>query len=244
MPPTERSVLLRSATFAPGRTFKNYISHLRKGRGRALLGAPSDWATKAAYASTEGLRKARKGTSKFPNILFMADVFNLSEFSGRCSEFALLASISLLFAPRVPSVALHLRMAFRDDPIAGHVGQSEKALICVRAFKGRDALVIKMAWRKNLEGGCVIKRTCIFCPDLSHPACPPRGVWPRIRGRINAGSLCFSSYFKNNFNQHLKFVLRKMDLKDAPRYTSKAFRMGAAQELLQHGSTIAAIKSS
>ena len=35
-----------------------------------------------------------------------------------------------------------------------------------------------------------------------------------------------------------------MDVKDAPRYTSKAFRRWVAQELLQHGSTIAVVKSS
>ena len=33
-------------------------------------------------------------------------------------------------------------------------------------------------------------------------------------------------------------------MEDARRYTSKAFRGGAAQELLQRGSTIAVIKSS
>ena len=71
MPPTERSVLMWSATFAPGRTFLDYIAHLRK--GRALLGDPSDWATKAVYSAADGLRKAKKGTFKFPNSLFMAD---------------------------------------------------------------------------------------------------------------------------------------------------------------------------
>ena len=35
-----------------------------------------------------------------------------------------------------------------------------------------------------------------------------------------------------------------MDWEGAPRYTSKAFRKGATQELLKHGPTTAAIKSS
>ena len=84
IPPTERSVLLWRATFATGRTFKNYIPH-------------SDWATKAVYAAAEGLRKARKRTSKFPNFLFMADVFDFVEFLGRAIEFALLSFISFYF---------------------------------------------------------------------------------------------------------------------------------------------------
>ena len=49
---------------------------------------------------------------------------------------------------------------------------------------------------------------------------------------------------KNDCDRDLKFAIGKMDTKDAPRYTSKAFRRGASQKLLQHGSSIAAIKSS
>ena len=65
-----------------------------------------------------------------------------------------------------------------------------------------------------------------------------------IRERVNAGSLCSPSYDKNNFSRRLKFALSKMDMEDARRYASKAFRSGESKELLQHGSTIAAIKSS
>ena len=122
MPPTEGSSLLLIATFAPGRTFKNYIAHLRK--GCALLGAPSDWATKAVYSAADGLMKARKGTFKFPNFLFLADIFNLVEFLGWDREFALLAFISFLFSPRVPPEALLLMGAFRGDPIGEPATQS------------------------------------------------------------------------------------------------------------------------
>ena len=152
----------------------NYIAHLRK--GCALLGAPSGWATKAVYSAAEGLREAKKGAFKFPSFLFMADVFSLVDFLGRGSEFALLAFISFLFSLRVPSEALQLRRAFRDDPISGPVGQPEKALIWVRVFKGSDALVIKMDWMGNLEGGCILKRTCICSPGFSQVAFPPAGL--------------------------------------------------------------------
>ena len=53
----------------------------------------------------------------------------------------------------VPYEAILLRMAFRDDPIGEPVNQSDKALVGVRSFKGAGALLIKMDWRKNLEGG-------------------------------------------------------------------------------------------
>ena len=225
MPPTERSVLLWSATFAPGRTFKNYIAHLRK--GCALLGAPSGWATKAVYPAAEGLRKAKKGTFAFANFLFMTDVFSLVGFLGWGSEFALLAFISFLSPLRVPSDALRLRRAFRDDPISEPVGQHEKALIGVRVFKGPGVLVVKTACGGgHLEGGRMLKPTCVCSHDFPQADPPPHGIWPRTRARISAGSLCLPSYAKNNFNRQLEFRLRGMDRKDAPRYTAKAFRMG------------------
>ena len=159
MPPTEKSVLLWSATFAPGRTFRNYVGRLRK--VRSLLGSPSDCATKAAYAAADGLRKARKGTFKFPNFLFATNISNLVDFLGWDRGFTLLAFVSFLSPLRVPSEALLLRMAFRDEPIGEPVNRPEKALAGVRSFKGVGALVIKMSWRENLEGGCILKRTCI-----------------------------------------------------------------------------------
>ena len=120
MPPTEKSVLLWIATFPPGRTFRNYVGNHRK--GRALLGAATDWATKAAYAEADGLREARNGTFKFPNFLFAADIFNLVNFLGWGREFSLFAFISFLFSLRVPSEALLLRRDFRIDPIGGAIG--------------------------------------------------------------------------------------------------------------------------
>ena len=65
-------------------------------------------------------------------------------------------SSHILFIPlRVPSEAIQLRRAFHDDPISEPVDQPEKALIGVGKFTGSDALVIKMDWGKNLEGGGV-----------------------------------------------------------------------------------------
>ena len=67
--------------------------------------------------------------------------------------FAQLISIASLFPLIIPSEALQLRRAFADDPIAAFITQSEKALIGARPFGRTDALVIKLSWRKNLDGG-------------------------------------------------------------------------------------------
>ena len=60
-----------------------------------------------------------------------------------------------------PSDALHLRMAFADDPIAEFVDQPTKVLIGVRKIDDADFLVVKLSWRKNLDGGCILKRACL-----------------------------------------------------------------------------------
>lgn len=195
MPPTGKSVLLLCATSAPVRTFRNYVGHLRK--GCALLGDSPDCETKAVYAESDVLRKARKGTFKSQNFLFMSGIFNLADFLGCDRAFALLAFISSLFPLMVPSEALLLRRAFRDDPIGEPVNQSEKALV------GRGALSIKLACRKNLEGGRMIRRNCICEVTIPRSACPPRGICHRIRDRVNAGAFCPPSYNKNNFNRRL-----------------------------------------
>ena len=46
----------------------------------------------------------------------------------------------------------------------------------------------------------------------------------------------------DNFNRCLKFILAKAKFKDAPRFTSKAFRRGATQETLQTGNNLETAK--
>ena len=112
MPPTERSVMARGALFAPGKSFRNYIGHLRK--GCILLGCDANWAAKAIYAAASGLRKARKGVFKFPNFSLSKDVFRIVDFLLWDREFDQLIFLAFLFPHRVPSEALALRRAFRD----------------------------------------------------------------------------------------------------------------------------------
>ena len=73
---------------------------------------------------------------------------------------------------------------------------------------------------------------------------PPRRAWPLIRSRTKSGDLLFHGYNKNNINRPLKSTLMKMNVPNAHRYTSKAFRRGTTQEIRQSGWTIDVIKSS
>ena len=244
MPPTQDTVLMWSNIFAPGRTFRNYLGHLKK--GCMLAGTDLGWFTPAVKAASDGLRRAKRGQFAFPNFLFTNDLFFIISNLGWERMFCQLIFITFLFSLRVPSEALLLRRAFADDPISEFVSQDEKALIGVRSFRGTDTLIIKLSWRKNLDGGCILKRTCLcnLGSKVGDRICPPHRIWPLIRDRVPAGELIFDQYTKNNFNINLKQVLKKLKFRDAHRYTSKAFRRGATQELSQGGETLEVIKGS
>ena len=114
-----------------------------------------------------------------------------------------------LFTLRVPSETLRLRRAFADDPIAEFPDQPTKAHIGVRRVGNTDFLAAKLSWRKTLDGGCILKMTCLCDTGssvgarISHP---PHRIWPLIRSRIGAGELLPPGYTKNNISRSLKFA--------------------------------------
>ena len=242
-PPSEDLVALWSSTFVPGKTYGNYVGHLKKGCN--LVNVTTDWFSPRIRAISKGLRQAKKGTFKFPNFLYSKEIFSIISTLGWERMFSQLIFIAFLFSLRIPSEALILKRAFRDDPISEFAPQDEKALIGVRKFKGVDTLVIKLGWRKNLAGGCILRRVCL-CDEssLGRRICPPHRVWPLIRDRTQAGETLFSQYTKNNFNRNLKMILMKLNFPNGHRYTSKAIRRGATQELTETGKMMQVIKGS
>ena len=67
-PHTEDTVLSWIATFAPGKTFRNYAGRLKK--GCIIAGHPLERHASAAKAAAAGLIKAKRGTFQFPNFIF------------------------------------------------------------------------------------------------------------------------------------------------------------------------------
>ena len=242
LPATEDSVLLWGSSFKPGRTFRNYLSHLRK--GCLVFNSPLDWDTAAVRSVAKGLRSAHRIPFKFPNFLYTQDIFTIINTIGWQSEFAQLCFISFLFSLRVPSEALLMLRAYSDDPIEKFVPQADKVLIGTRSWRGIDCLIVKMSWRKNLSGGCILRRPCL-CGDKNPRAqkiCPPHRVWPLLAERVSSGERVFPSFRKNNVNQLLKLNLRILGFSDGHLYTSKAFRRGSTQELHQSGNSLEVIK--
>ena len=97
--------------------------------------------------------------------------------------FSQLILISYLFPIRVPPDPRHLRKEISDGTIAEYVAQLTKALAGVRKIDGSDLLIIKLAWRKNLDGGFILKRPCLRATNSSVGAriFPPNMIWLLVR---------------------------------------------------------------
>ena len=153
------------------------------------------------------------------------------ELSNACILF-------FLFAFRVPSETLHLMRGYSDGPARVSPDQSGKALIGARETPAGFSLVGNRMVRRNLKGGCVIRRPRL-CPSGNQAAIsnfPAHALWPAIRARVPPMRPLFSAANVRNFNRILRAALGRLQEPDAKRYSAKGFRRGAAQELKETGS--------
>ena len=243
-PPTEDSVQLWSATFRPGPTFGNYLTHLKK--AATLMNISTDWCTPAVTAMAKGLEKVMGRSFIFPNFIESADLLRVLRFVKVDTDLGQAFFLSYLFSLRVPSETLRLSRAFRDDRLTEFVPQEDKALIGIRTFKETEVLVIKFSFRKNIRNGCILMRPCL-CGAASETAlelCPVHAIWPHIRDRVGAGGPLFPAYTANIFNRKLKQTMTALKYPEGGKFSSHAFRRGATQEIKNSGSTLATIVKS
>ena len=240
-PPTEDTVQLWSATFRTGKTYNQYLAHLQK--ACLLLHSPLGWLTPLIRNLAKGLKNAQDLSFKFPNFIESAALITLIRFVKLDSKNGQLYYLAYLFALRVPSEALRLVRAFKDDRITEFIPQTDKALIGTRTFKGTTVLVIKFAFRKNIRNGCILMRPCL-CQEESRVAndlCPVHRIWPCIRDQVQAGEPLFPSLTANTVNRQLKATMTALGFDQGGLYSSHAFRRGATQEVKNSGSTLATI---
>ena len=235
-PISERYVLQMSTLFAETATFQQYVNSLRK--VCYILRYPLDWSTKAVCHAAFGLRLAGQNRIRFPNFIRSELIWKMVTQLGPENEFARLAYISFLFAFRVPSEALLLRRAHKRDEVDLFTPQGDKALIACRNVGGSPVLFVKLAWRKHMPGGCIMKRPC-FCPletKRARALCPVHWFWPWVRNTCQSGDLLFKETNSRNVNRRLRRTFSTLKIPAANRYSSHGFRRGAAQELKENGS--------
>ena len=201
------------------------------------------WDSAIVRSISRGLENSQDRSFAFPNFFFSKDLTALLDHEGPDSPFFQVAYMSYLFSLRVPSEALTMKRAFRDDPLTEFVPQTDKVLIGIRTYEATDLLVVKFAYRKNIRGGCVLFRPCICAePDCrARTLCPLHAIWPRIRDRTLAGGLLFPMFSPCSLNRTFKVVMTKMGYRDGPKFSSHAFRRGATQEIKDSGSTLSVI---
>ena len=238
-PPTERGILQWSSIFKPGATFGLYTQHVLK--ACQLVGADVDWLTASVRSIARGLKRARDLSFRFHNFASLDIIKEVLAIEGWNSDFLQAIVISFLFSLRVPSETLMLVRAFGDDPILEFTKQKPKALIGVREMRGAQLLVIKFRFRKNLPGGCILRRPCICTPKRPvQLMCPIHVIWEHIRLAVRPGDPIFPKLSARNFNPTLKRVFSRAKIPDAGRFSSHCFRRGATQAI-KNGSSSATV---
>ena len=159
-PVTERLVLEWSAVFNNTATFANYVSRIQK--ICFFIGSPVSWLTPAVRHVAKGLGKCQDNRFKFPNFIRIELLLRTIRHETVAIEFEQACRMSFLIAFRVPSETLQLVRAYRADEICAFSPHREKASIWVRTTPDGCFLVAKFKWRKNITGGCVLRRPC-FC---------------------------------------------------------------------------------
>ena len=242
-PASEQLILGRSSVFSDLATFANYVLRLQK--VCFFIGSQKDWLTPAVRHVERGIKKCRDVSFKLPNFIRIQLLLRIIRRELTGSEFAQACWMSFLFAFRVPSESLQLTRAYRNDEINACSPQREKAIIGIRTSPDGCILVAKLKWRKNITGGCILRRPC-FCQGdrpASVACCPVHSLWPAIRARVPPGAPLFSAVDGRYFNNILRAVLTRSNVDEASRFSSYGFRRGAAQELKETGSHWAVVAS-
>lgn len=159
------------------------------------------------------------------------------------SEFYQDAILSFLFSMRVPSETLQIRRALPPGALDTFPPQPEKALIGFRLVVGIPFLTSKFHRRKNLTGGCSLRRPCSCSLAAARAAslCPVHALWSLIRRRVASGQPLSHLANRRNFNRKLNAIMANLHIPDSHRFSSHAFRRGATQELEESGSPWSAI---
>ena len=120
------------------------------------------------------------------------------------------------------------------------------ASVGTRKTPGEMARFAMLKFRKNITGGCVLKRPC-FCVDVkrnSMAVFASRSLRMAIFPRVPPGRPLFSAMNVRNLNRVLRYGLRRLKTPDADKYRSRGFRRGKSQELKEAGSPCPLVASS
>ena len=187
-PPSSGTIRRRGATFNAGETYGLYINHIRK--ASILLGHGDAWLTPEIRLIADGLRNAQGESSALHNFITTSDVMRITIDQGCQRNMGAIAYLPYLFSLRGPSETIQLTIANPNEKLLKPSPQEHKAQIGPRAYHNNTAMVIKFRVRKNVRGGRILIRPCLFAM-ASPPGrtfCPDHGFWSASRGRLTPGA--------------------------------------------------------
>jgi len=223
-----------AACFRTQGNYANYVSYVRL--GCELVGAPADAtyhpSVKRARASLA--KRCRPPKAKhFVRHELLIRLMRAARADG-CLAEAMLYCMAYAFLLRVPSEGLPVSIGALEGDRSAE-GRPRAAL-----FRQGDAIVLELSRRKNRPFGSTLKREC-WC-SRCEDTCPVHQLSKWIADK-SLRSLPFESFTSSGVNVVLRHWLRSLGVENANEYSSKCFRRGHAQDLLEGRSHTAKILS-
>ena len=116
----------------------------------------------------------------------------------------------------------------------------------IRSIDHVRRLIPKLKMRKLNKTGAIMMRPCFCDGEGLAPAgfCQIHDFWPIIQRSNLPGEGLFPTLHPKNLNGILKAISGRLEIESATKYSTKAFRRGAAMDIMASGSTLAQIMRS
>ena len=239
-PPSAEIIREWSATFKAGRTFSMYLRHVEK--ACQILNFKSDWFTPEIRALAKGLQNSHREDTRFENFISKNQMSSIIRHFSMKDQHVQLWYLSFIFLLRTVNEGLPLRRAPTDaDLLNKEVPAADTNLIGIRTVSGTKKLVIRLKTRKNSRSGAILIRNCVCTGGRKEVLCPLHSFWEFIQANIQRGEPLFPDISKSAVNKVLKKKLSLLNFESAKRFSSHAFRRGAAMEIQGSGSSMGQI---
>jgi hypothetical protein len=219
LPPKAQELATWALTFQSGGTFQNYLGAV-KSECIALGLSVDAWLHPLVGRAIAAVKKREikeAGTPAIP-IEQLLDLVRIAEYEGDWFSGPLYV-LSYWFLLRVPSEGLPLKLSKSTEPPPQHSKQIR--------FKGNE-VSLAFGRRKNLENPSIWTRSC-KC-TMSSEVCPVH-VLTAFTAKMAEGTALFPRLTKDAFNTTLRRRAYAIQMADAGKVSSKAFRRGHSRDL-------------
>ena len=219
-----------SNLFKCSRTFNNYVTLMRT--AMQLIGLDTDGMHGALLKKAGNAIDKRLGyrPRKPMFIGFELVVKMVQQAAGSQHPLARQRAMCYLtcytFLLRMPSECLPIKVA-----TGGAADNKAQAVVSVR----EDCIELKLLRRKNMENGCVKKRTC-WC--RSCPITCPVHVLGRYFAELGAGRSAFEACSRHSILQSLRSSFQDLKVPEAAKYRTHDLRRGHGRDMQIGGASM------